>query len=363
MIAFFAHFSDQLTSAIFYENTIPRKFSLSTSGAPPFTSVQEADSFLTTWTQDLNRTLNVSFDPPGSLFASTTTGSQPTTICFYLIEIVPVPSLRGTKRPPLQANLNYLVTSWGQNQHHILTQFMFAVMENPQLEVRTDPLPLVVWSSFGIPPRPSFLLQVPLRLERLERNVPLVREGRLLPIPAHVNVYGRIQVPNAGRNNQPITLSAAQVSIDGLDRSVTTDTQGHFHLPNVQPNAQGEIELRITARGHTLTHTISETGAADAPVLIDLPLPLATLNGRILTPANQPLTNARIEFPNEKQYVITRPDGRFIFDGAPANLQPHQLAVTQNGRPLTITPQTNEWLFQQQGSGSPSEPVVIQFKL
>ena len=111
------------------------------------------------------------------------------------MKLFPLLSLGEKNPPPLQANLNYLVTSWGQNQHHILTQFMFAVMENPQLEVRTDPLPLVVWSSFGIPPRPSFLLQVPLRLERLERNVPLVREGRLLSITAYVNEYGRFQVP------------------------------------------------------------------------------------------------------------------------------------------------------------------------
>jgi hypothetical protein len=95
-------------------------------------------------------------------------------VSLYLLEIRPAPAARGAERPPHQLALRYLVTAWAaepEEAHRLLGELVFAAMDRPGADVILEPPPPEVWAAFGVPPRPSFLLEVPLRRARPEREI------------------------------------------------------------------------------------------------------------------------------------------------------------------------------------------------
>src|SRR6266850_5283921 len=114
----------------------------------------------------------VSLGPPDNQRAGRGVG-------LYLLELVQSPPPSSNKRPPLQLALRYLITAWSgtpEDAHQMLVALMFAAMENKEFQVELEPLPVTVWTAFGVPPRPSFILRVPLRQERPQPQTKLVRE-------------------------------------------------------------------------------------------------------------------------------------------------------------------------------------------
>jgi hypothetical protein len=87
--------------------------------------------------------------------------------------------LQGAQRAPLQFWLRYLVTAWAEKPsqaHAILGELLLAAMDIPEYEVELDNIPPMIWVGFGIPPRPAFILRVPVRKERAQHPAQLVRE-------------------------------------------------------------------------------------------------------------------------------------------------------------------------------------------
>src|SRR5262249_36272243 len=122
----------------------------------------ESDERLRDWAANVTPNVAVSFAAPEAKSSGRGVG-----LC--LLEMIQSPAPSTAKRPPLQVTLRYLVSAWSEEPeeaHRMLADLMFAAMENSEFQVEMEPIPLSVWSSFGVPPRPSFLLRVPLRQER-----------------------------------------------------------------------------------------------------------------------------------------------------------------------------------------------------
>ncbi len=134
--------------------------------------IEQVDDQLRDWVANVVGHVPVSLELPGNW---QTDGQG---ISLYLLELVEYPSLRGAQVPPLQLSLRYLLTTWArelETAHHWLGQLVFAAMAQPGFDVELGPVPAATWSAFGLAPRPSFFLRVPLRQERPSPAMPTVR--------------------------------------------------------------------------------------------------------------------------------------------------------------------------------------------
>jgi len=165
----------------------------------------------------------------------------------YLLELIQSPMPSTNRRPPLQLTLRYLVTVWSdkpEDGHQILVDLMFAAMENKDFQVELEPIPLTVWTAFGVPPQPSFVLRVPLRRERPETDAKLVRG----PLKIHSSPMMAFHGLLLGPGDMP--LSDCRVEVPALGLSASTDHKGRFYFPGVP--AAGPKKLLVKAKGREL---------------------------------------------------------------------------------------------------------------
>jgi hypothetical protein len=161
----------------------------------------------------------------------------------YLLELVQSLPPSTSRRPPLQLALRYLVTAWSEtpeDAHQMLVDLMFAAMENTDFQVESESVPLSVWTAFSVPPRPSFLLRVPMRQERPQPQAKLVRELKFQSSPA-VGFHGLLLGPG------DVPLSDCRIELPALNLSTRTDYRGKFYFPSV-PSA-GSKQLLVKAKG------------------------------------------------------------------------------------------------------------------
>lgn len=184
-------------------------------------------------------------------------------IGLYLMDLVHAPPPRTVKRPPLRISLRYLVTTWAEKPeeaHGLLGQLVFAAMDSSEVEVELDPVPVSVWRAFGVAPRPSFVLRVPLQQERLEPAVQLVRAPLKVDTSPVQSLQGVVLGPNE------IPLVGARVELPGLRLSTRTDSKGRFHFSTVPAEPSAKL-LRITAKGRELS-VKTEGDAGRDPIVI-----------------------------------------------------------------------------------------------
>jgi hypothetical protein len=204
----------------------------------------------------------VSSGPPGG-------GASGRAVNCYLLEVVPAPAERSVRRPPLQVALRYLITTWDDDHlaaHRLLGQLLFAAMADDALDVEREALDAASWTALGTPPRPAFVLRVPVRVERPERTAPRVRE----PLHVEIGLAQRLTGVVVGPGDTPIMN--ARVEAVGLDAITTTDAAGRFQLP--APPASGPpLRVRVAARGvHTeVVHDTADGG--DGVLTIRLLIP------------------------------------------------------------------------------------------
>lgn len=188
-------------------------------------------------------------------------------IGMYLMEVVRTPTARGNaRRPPLQISLRYLVTSWAEDPeeaHRMLGELIFAAMEKSEFEVESDPSPVALWTAFNTAPRPSFVLRVPLRLERPQEKIPLVRKPPIIKNSPMVPLEGQILGPEG------IPLKGARVEVPGLQISTSTDSRGRFAFSAVPVNPPLK-RLIITFKGSEHVFSPEQPITEMAPLLIHL---------------------------------------------------------------------------------------------
>jgi hypothetical protein len=183
-------------------------------------------------------------------------------VSIYLLDILPDPPARNGLPAPLQVVLCYLVSTWAETPaqaHALLGTLVFAALDHPRFRADLGPLS-ELWSACSLPPRPGFLLRVPVRQERVLRPVPPVRE----PIVVHATPLAVLRGVVLGNGGVP--LAGARVEYPALKRSVTTDPDGRFMFEGV-PAGDGSRELCVKARGHMFNITLLPTNL-DEPVQI-----------------------------------------------------------------------------------------------
>jgi hypothetical protein len=182
----------------------------------------------------------------------------------YLKDILPSAPTRGARRPPLQVLLRYLVTSRAQNPaeaHNILGRLLFAAMEHPEYEVELEPVPAEVWKAFGTIPMPSFTLRLPLRFERPEEPVRLIRS------PIEVNQSPLVSKQGTVMGPDETPLANARVELSTHNLVARTDSKGLFFFPAV-PAQPAVKKVRILARGRELFKEVDFTKTKQEPLII-----------------------------------------------------------------------------------------------
>jgi len=180
----------------------------------------------------------------------------------YLLEVVPAPAERSVRRPPLQVALRYLITTWDDDHlaaHRLLGQLLFAAMADDTLDVEREPIDAASWTALGTPPRPAFVVRVPLRVERPDRAAPRVRE----PLQVEIGPAGRLTGIVMGPNDTPIMN--ARVEAVGLDAITVTDAAGRFQLPTL-PSSGPPLRVRVAAHG-VQTEVVRDAADTDAGVM------------------------------------------------------------------------------------------------
>jgi len=165
----------------------------------------------------------------------------------YLLEIAHAPLPSSLKTPPLQVFLKYLVTTWAakpEDAHQMLVDLIFAAMQEPEFQVELESMALTVWTAFNAPPRPSFILRVPLRQERPEPATRLVRHPLKVDSSLMTAFHGVLLGPD------DIPLADGRVEIPALQLWARTDYKGRFHFSGVPEG--GKKRLLVRARGHEL---------------------------------------------------------------------------------------------------------------
>ncbi len=204
--------------------------------------IEAIDQRLSQWIGSvLAEDIEVSFLPPKD------TGDKKV-VGLYLKDILHSAPTRGTRRPPLQVLLRYLVTvraKSSQEAHHVLGQLLFAAMEHPDYEVDLEPIPAQVWTAFGTIPMPAFILRLPLRVERPEKPVQLIRS----PIEVQQSPLVRMEGMVMGPEETPLANARVELSTHNL--VARTDIKGRFIFPTV-PTEPGLKKVRIIARGREL---------------------------------------------------------------------------------------------------------------
>jgi hypothetical protein len=125
-------------------------------------------------------------------------------------------------------------------------------MEQEGWELEFEALPMQAWSAFGIPPRPSFVLRVPLRVERPEERAKPVRLIKLEGLPV-ATLQGSVLGPD------DVPIAGATVEAPALQRWATTDDHGRFVLTGLPQAAQNR--LVVNAKGKRIE--VSPEGGPD----------------------------------------------------------------------------------------------------
>jgi hypothetical protein len=189
-------------------------------------------------------------------------------VSLYLLELSPSPaspaSNSGARRLPLQVVLNYLVTTWAkepQEAHRLLSLLAFAAMEVVDFEVKLEAIPVAAWAAFAVKPRPSFILRVPLRLERQETPGKLVRKPIQVSFTPLVSLSGVVLTPD------DVPVAGAYVTLPSMKLSEHTDRNGRFNFPAVPVEPRTKL-LSIRAKGQEQSVSITQSDADNGPVVI-----------------------------------------------------------------------------------------------
>lgn len=219
--------------------------------------IDAADARLKDWVKTVAGAVDVTLGPPKDVKAGRA-------VNLYLLEMLQAPQPRGPKRPPLEITLRYLVTSWAdspEEAHRILGTLVFAAMEEADFEVESERVAGDTWMALGLPPRASFVLRLPVRKERPEAPVKLVRRAAVVSAVGTSTLFGVVVSPE----DTPIV--EALVEIPALQLLATTDREGRFHFATVPSEPRKKV-LRIRARGRQFNVTSEQPTSPADPLVI-----------------------------------------------------------------------------------------------
>jgi hypothetical protein len=196
--------------------------------------IDQADERILEWARAIVPDVPVAIAPP----PAPESGAG---VRIHLLSIQPVPAMRGAKRPPLELALRYLFTTAADDEadaHRWLGALAFRAMDVAEWQVEREPVSVEVWRAFGIAPRPAFVVSVPTRLERPEKEVPVVRRPPVVR-SAPIGALGGIVV-----GPEDVPISGATVEIPSLGFFARTDEDGAFRFPAVPATSAVSLVAR-----------------------------------------------------------------------------------------------------------------------
>lgn len=143
----------------------------------------------------------------------------------------------------------------------MLEELLFAAMENPDFEIDAQPVPLEFWRAFAVPPRPSFTLRVPLRIDREEPRAKRVQMPIVVDTAPLAPLDGLVLGP------RDIPLSGAVVEVPALRLVTRTDFKGRFHFAGIPATPQNLL-MRVESNGFELTVPAAVNQRNGKPVVI-----------------------------------------------------------------------------------------------
>lgn len=221
--------------------------------------IDEIDKKLQEWVGSVLEDAPVSFEAPRKQ-------REGAGVNLYLLELSDAPPPRGRYRTPLQVNLRYLVTAWAtdpQQEHRLLGELVFAAYEREGMEVDFK-VPHGLWTALDLPPRPAFILEMPLRRERPEPHAPRVRQPLVTQMAPSIALTGQVLGPG------DLPIAGALVELPGHDLRTEADPDGRFRFPRVLADTRPRI-IRVRAKGEVRSFTVSPTALGE-PLTIRFPL-------------------------------------------------------------------------------------------
>jgi hypothetical protein len=181
----------------------------------------------------------------------------------YLYALAPAPPAR-ERTPPFQFLARYIVIGWGKNpaeEHRVLGLLLGSALAERGDEIDLVPPSHELWRAFGVPPRPSFCLQIPVRVQRPTKEQPLVLEAPVLrPVPAGT-LTGRV----LGQNDIP--LAGVIVKHDALNVTARTDRRGLFRFGMV-PAGDDDQTITVYAKGKQVRVAMRPNEGQTEPIVI-----------------------------------------------------------------------------------------------
>ena len=228
--------------------------------------IDQADHSLLEWVRKIVAPEIATLGRPGPEESGPGKGAG---VLHYMMEIAGDPPARGSGVAPLQVALRYLVTAQGKNQdaeHRVLGDLLFAALDpstpgRPELEVVLAPPGPGLWTALGTYPRPCFVLQVPARKERPQRQAKMVLDPLIVQGAPMVDFAGRLLGPG------DVPLAGAEIELPGLDRWTRTDGAGRFVLRAVPATAR-RSGLIVRAKG--TQRSFAGDQLADEPLVLRL---------------------------------------------------------------------------------------------
>lgn len=220
--------------------------------------IPDADGRLVEWARQVAGDVTVSLAPPGR----DEEGSPG--VGLYLWELAseaPAQTFDGRR---VSLGLRYLVTTWADapsEAHRLLGDLVFAAFRSPDHEVDLSPVPVEVWRAFGVPPRPSFRLRVPVDVDTAARPAARVTE----PLELHASSLRELEGKVVSAAGGPVP--EALVEIPALDRRTRTDGAGRFRFPAV-PSDPPVTTLRVSGKGAGGTVRLDAPPPRSEPLII-----------------------------------------------------------------------------------------------
>lgn len=197
----------------------------------------KTDERLESWLKSITQNLEVFFTSP-------TKDLKKQGVYIYLLDLLPNPSGRGVRRPPLQVTLRYLIfpqTEDPKENHRVLGNLLISAMESSEFEVEKNLIPPGIWQAFGMPPQPAFILRVPFTLKREEKLAPPVKFPVVINQTTLESLQGRILA-------KEIPIANAKIDIPALQITTTTNSDGFFRFASI-PSEPKDKNIIIRARG------------------------------------------------------------------------------------------------------------------
>jgi hypothetical protein len=160
------------------------------------------------------------------------------------LTLLPDQALRGgTLRDPLRLRLRCLLTAdgFGADGSTALDSLLAAAAPDPWVALVLEPVPVEVWTAFGIHPRAALLVDTPVRVVRPDPVRPLVRAPLRVDDAPLVALRGRVLGPG------DIPVSDIRIEAVDLGLSTRSDRLGEFVVAGVP--ATGPTRLVVSGRG------------------------------------------------------------------------------------------------------------------